>query len=103
LKHLEEVERQTNKIPEELTEYRELNCPLEMVSFWNDFLEISRRRSSTDNGPSALTYQDMKYWSEINCVELTTFQQDVIFGLDDVWMKVQYDNIKKNMKQSSRK
>jgi hypothetical protein len=97
LKHLEAVEQAEKKAPPQLLEFRSTSCPEEMVEYWYDFLEIRSRIPSSENGPNPIDFVQYTHWANINQVNLTTLHQDIIFGLDSIWMNVQYDNMKKNM------
>ena len=97
LQHLQTAAPYEPQAKAELDEYLSISLPEEMVEYWYDFLEIRSRIPSSENGPNPIDFVQYTHWANINQVNLTTLHQDIIFGLDSIWMNVQYENMKKNM------
>lgn len=86
--HLESLQKQTGITPPELVEYHSLSfCP-ELAPYYEDFLELSKRRSSTEAGYLPLSFPEILAWATLNGIETTPFQLEVIGKLDAVWLKV---------------
>lgn len=98
LTHLENVEKQTKYSPPELQAYRKAILPSKMSGYWYDFLELSERREFGEVGPEGITHTMLRHWAENNNITLNTFQQDMIFALDRLYLKSYYENKKQNRK-----
>ncbi len=95
LTHLVAVEKQTGKAPPELVTYYELECPDELFNYWNDFLEISKRRQTTESGPNPISFEEIHSWQCLYNETVTPLQIDVICWLDNVWLTVWMEKNKK--------
>ena len=84
--HLEQVERQIGRRPEALeppTEFPQL-----MSHVWSAYCRLSRRRTSGFSGPEPLNPTMVKDWLSLMEETLTSFEAEVIFLLDDIFMEV---------------
>lgn len=86
--HLKQVESSTGIVPKELEEYYSLSIPLDFVHYYEDFLELSRRRTKNESGYNAISFPEIYAWSEVNKISTSHFQVEVIGMLDSIWLKV---------------
>lgn len=74
------VWKKTNVIPEQLNlEMPELFCEL-----WSWFLELHETRTSNRFGPNAISYSEIKAWSELTGRSILPHQVTLIKKLDRV-------------------
>jgi len=92
IQHLAAAEKQLKAIgkpsPPELLEFYDLECPEEFQNYYEDFLQLAKRRGVTESGPSPLTWVDIHAWATVCKIELTTLQIDTISMLDEIWLSV---------------
>ena len=92
ISHLLIAEKDLKKIgkppPAELQAYYDLECPDELKDYYDDFLQISKRRGVTESGPSPITWVDIHAWASVCKIELTQLQIDMISMLDELWLSV---------------
>lgn len=87
--HLQKVEEVTGKTPPELKEYYDITFPDNLLSYWNDFLELNKKRSRTEEGDSSLSFVEIDAWSRLVGVPVSQFWLDVIEMLDQCWLRQQ--------------
>ena len=78
--HLEQVERQIGRKPEEL---KEVDFPVSMGHVWSAFVYIHSGR--TPGHP--ITYQDINAWKQLTETPLEPWTVEVIKRLDNVYMR----------------
>lgn len=90
IKHLIASEKELRAIglpaPPELIAYYELECPEDLEQYWQDFLDLSRRRGMSESGPNPITWIDIHSWASVCKIELTQVQIDIFSKLDEVWL-----------------
>lgn len=90
LPHLKKVqEAQGGKVPAELQEYYDLYFPVELSNYWEDFLEINKKRTRGESGDNPLTFLEIDAWARLTNAHPTQLWLDIIDMLDHVWLKVQ--------------
>ena len=89
LPHLKKVEETTNKTPPELQEYYDLSFPQEFLHYWNDFLELNKKRTRGEVGDAPITFLEIDAWARLVGDCPTQLWLDIIDMLDQVWLKVQ--------------
>ena len=72
----------------EILEFEEASCPEMFLGYWNDFLDISRRRGMNEGGPEPLTWQDINAWATVHSVVMSQVFIDVVDMLDSLWLEV---------------
>lgn len=83
--HLEQVYKSTKKMPDDLKP-REIPQPL--LYIWQTFVSISACRQSGFSGPLAISYTEIKSWSELTGNDLTPLDVDILRKLDALYLKV---------------
>ena len=80
-----QVYKSTGVMPEEL---KPKDFPDSLLYVWQSFIELSQARQAGLNGPSSLTYTDIKAWSELTGNELSPVDVEIIKKLDTLYLKV---------------
>jgi len=89
LPHLKKVQEATGNIPPELQQYYDLAFPYELSSYWDDFLEINKKRTRGEAGDNPITFLEIDAWARLTDTKPTQLWLDIIDMLDNVWLKVQ--------------
>lgn len=88
--HLRSVVRQSGGriVPPELLS--KTPEPTRALYLWNYFAQVSKRRAHDgfSGTPQPLSYSEVEAWTRLNRVRLQTFEVDLLFGLDDVFLQV---------------
>jgi len=85
LDHLEQVERQTGRTPQEL---EGPDFPFSVEYLWSAFLSLSNSRSIGFSGPNPITYEEIKAWKELTHTPLSARDIEAVKRLDLVYMRV---------------
>ena len=85
--HMLALEKQEKIVPE-LIAYRKASIPLGVRYYWNEFLELSRRRGfdSMSGNPLPLTWQDISGYCACLGKHLNTVEMQVITSCDEVYL-----------------
>ena len=86
--HLEQVERQTGKTPEELIGPQ---FPTTVSYIWSAFLALSSARTSGFSGPNPLTYTEIQAWLNLTNRHLSSRDVEAIKRLDVVYLGIQHE------------
>ena len=86
--HLEQVYKQTGRMPKGLEE--PVKFPILLSHVWSAFLRLNSSRSIGFSGPNAITYLDIKAFMEVTDTPLSAKDVDAIKELDNTYMRVQY-------------
>lgn len=84
--HLEQVERQIGRKPEELEPPTEFPTLLSHV--WSAFISLSNARAAGFSGPSPITYTEIKSWKETTQTPLDPWEVEAVKRIDVVYMGV---------------
>jgi hypothetical protein len=63
--------------------------PPELIYLWDIYNRIRRRKGSNGFGPSPIDGPDIESFQRRHSMPLAPWEQEVIEGLDDIYMKVQ--------------
>ena len=85
LEHLEQVERQTGRTPQEL---EGPDFPFSTEYLWSAFLSLSVSRTMGLNGPNPITYEEIRAWKELTHTPLSSRDVEAIKRLDLVYLRV---------------
>jgi len=83
--HLEQVERQTGKTPSPLIGPE---FPMELSYLWSAYLHLHNARSAGFNGPSPISYLEIKAWMEVTENTLKPWEVEALKRLDAAYMRV---------------
>ena len=83
--HLEQVERQIGRKPQELEGPR---FPELVSHVWSAFISLSNSRTAGFNGPNPITYEQIKAWKEITGTVVSARDVDAIMRFVRVFMRV---------------
>lgn len=83
--HLEQVARQTGRVPSELEDEPAIPACVETAWVW--FFELNRARSGTGLGINPLSYAEISAWSELTGNRPAPFELRVIRALDEVYLE----------------
>ena len=72
-------------MPEELKPKELPDC---MIYLWQTFISISGCRQHGMSGPLAISYSEMKSWSELTGNELSPLDIEILRRLDSLYIKV---------------
>ena len=86
---LEKVKEATGIVPPELQEYYDLPFPEEMFSYWQDFLEINKKRTRGESGDNPISLLEIDAWARLTETKPTQLWLDVISMLDVIWLRTQ--------------
>lgn len=89
LPNLEKVKETTGVTPPELQEYYNLPFPIELCSYWQDFLEINKKRTRGESGDNPLTFLEIDAWARLTNSTPSQLWLDIIDMLDRIWLRVQ--------------
>lgn len=82
--HYESIWKQTGSMPAELDTPE---CPPGLRHIWEYFGRVSLRRSFTSEGvPVPVSNQELSAWQALNGVSLSTFEVEVMDGLERVYI-----------------
>lgn len=70
--------------------------PTLTAHLWALFSKLHVRRGYNEGGPVRFSALSLKAWLDIERVRLQPWELDLLFSLDDTFMKVYLDNWKKN-------
>tara|TARA_R110000772_G_scaffold260035_1_gene377856 strand:+ start:505 stop:804 length:300 start_codon:yes stop_codon:yes gene_type:complete len=82
--HLEQVEKQTGKRPEELEGPK---FPHLISHVWSAFLSISQSRTMGFNGPNPISLLEIRAWVEMTNATLSSREVEAIRELDVIYMR----------------
>jgi len=85
--HLEQVERQTGKSPEELIGPQ---FPMSVSYIWSAFLALNSARTVGFSGPNPLTYTEIQAWLTLTNQHLSSRDIEAIKKLDIVYLGIQH-------------
>jgi len=85
LEHLEQVERQLGRTPQEL---EGPDFPFLVQHLWVAFLSLSSGRTAGFSGPNPITYEQILAWKELTQTPLSPREVDAIKRLDLVYLRV---------------
>lgn len=85
--HLEQVERQTGKTPEELIGPQ---FPMSVSYIWSAFLALNSARTVGFSGPNPLTYTEIQAWLTLTNQHLSSRDIEAIKKLDIVYLGIQH-------------
>lgn len=85
---MEQVQKQVGKPLEELKS--PVPFPRDLSHVWTMFLELSATRSQGFSGPNAITYSEIKSWSELTDTPVGPLEVNAIKSLDRVYLRITY-------------
>lgn len=86
--HLEQVAKQLGKQLEDIEQANaQALFPDAASHLWYTFIELHDGRTYGMSGPNPISYDIIKSWSEINDIELSPWEVDIIKSLDNLWLK----------------
>ena len=83
--HLEQVERQIGRKPQEL---EGPEFPRLVSHVWSAFISLSNSRSTGYSGPNPITYEQIKAWKELTDTPLDSRDVEAVVRIDAVYMRV---------------
>jgi len=83
--HLEQIERQTKKRPQELDGP---DFPPAASYLWSAFISLSSARGQGFNGPLPISYTEIKSWMELTNNFLNAWEIEGIKELDRTYLRV---------------
>jgi hypothetical protein len=83
--HLEQVERQIGRKPQELEGPK---FPELVSHVWSAFISLSNSRTAGFSGPNPITYEQIKAWKELTNTVVSTRDVAAIMSIDRVYMRV---------------
>lgn len=89
IEHLKKVKEVSGNTPPQLQEYYDLPFPADLQQYWEDFLELNKRRLRGESGENPLTFVEIDAWARLVDVKPTQFWLDVIDMLDQTWLTSQ--------------
>ncbi len=89
IEHLEKVKQATKNPPPELQEYYDLEFPIELSIYWDDFLQLSKRRGSSEAGYLPISFLEINAWCSLTGNTVSQLWLDIIDMLDNTWLRVQ--------------
>lgn len=66
----------------------EVDFPFVLSHVWSAFVSINSSRSMGFSGPNPIQYSEIKAWSELNNIRLSSWQVEVIKSLDSTYIGV---------------
>lgn len=61
--------------------------PPACAGVWDVFMQLHQRRGSAGMGPSPLDHAQLLAWCRLQGQQLTPWEVDAIFALDDLWLQ----------------
>lgn len=83
--HLEQVERQIGRKPQEL---EGPEFPLLVSHVWSAFISLSNSRTAGFSGPNPITYEQIKAWKELTDTPFDSRDVESVMRVDQVYMRV---------------
>jgi hypothetical protein len=87
--HLRQIAKTTGKAPAEL---RGPPLPERAAYLWEMFLDVHQGRTSTESGPSPLTWESILAWDTLTHADLQEWEVRVIKALDAKWLQVVHED-----------
>jgi hypothetical protein len=80
---LEQVEKTTGKRPKEMESQE---APYNLMYLWECFWDINDGRQSGMSGPTALSWHEIRSWSDLSGIEIDPWELKAIRAMDKAFL-----------------